>query len=378
MLRGPILALFVVATSYGLVLPVLPALIDRAGGADLAESTGALMAMYTLATVVASPLWGFWLDRGSPRRILVVGLVGQALVQWGLLITTSLAELYALRALQGAFAAAAMPAVLTMAARLSLREEYAAAVARATRAALLGTLVGPILGGALAEGDDVWRPLAATSALTLVAAWTLLRLRIADAVPGPLVAPPLANRPRLWRLAVAAVVAGTAMGMMEVGISVRGREAMGLSAASIGLMFSGCGLVMIAVQTLVFRPTRTPESLWRLMAPALLLSALGVGSLASAREPWMLGAVVAVVAAGGGVLQPTISLWIARSAGRAQGVQLGLRAALGGIGQASGALLAGFAFRLNSGQWVWIVLVVALAGATAAMLARSTPPRASE
>ena len=154
---------------------------------------------------------------------------------------------------------------------------------------------------------------------------------------------------------------------------MRGREALGLSASSIGLMFSGCGLVMILVQTGVFRPQRDPASLWRLLAPAFLISALGVGVLRWASETWMLSAVVALVAAGGGVLLPTISLWIVRSAGRAHGLQLGLRAALGGLGQAAGALLAGVAFRAQAPQTFWIAPVIGLAAGIAWALTRRPP-----
>jgi predicted MFS family arabinose efflux permease len=169
------------------------------------------------------------------------------------------------------------------------------------------------------------------------------------------------------------MVAGLVMGAMEVGVSVRGREELGLSAPAIGLLFSGCGLVMIAVQTGVFQPQRDPTSLWRWLAPAFLVSALGVGVLRWTSEAWMLGAVVALVAAGGGVLQPTISLWIVRSAGRAHGLQLGLRAALGGLGQAAGALLGGVAFRAQTPQTAWIAVVVGLAVVVAIALARRPP-----
>lgn len=377
-LRGPLWALFVVATAYGLVLPVLPALLGQAAPGGIAAATGALMATYTLATVVASPVWGWLLDRFPARRLLLIGLLGQGLVQLALWWPPSLTSLVVIRALQGALGAVAVPAVLTLAAQWCPPAVYGAAVARVSRAALLGGLAGPLLGGVLAQGASLRLPIAVATVLILIAAVALVWVRAAPVAALAQTVTPRPDRPRLWLLAAAAMIAGLLMGAMEVGISVRGREALGLSASSIGLMFSGCGLVMIAVQTAVFRPQRDPASLWGLMAPAFLISALGVGALRWASETWMLSAVVALVAAGGGVLLPTISLWIVRSAGRAHGLQLGLRAALGGLGQAAGALLAGVAFRAQSPQVGWIVLVIALTGAIAVAIARRPPVQGAE
>jgi DHA1 family multidrug resistance protein-like MFS transporter len=372
-LRGPLWALFVVATAYGLVLPVLPALLGSAVPGGVAAATGALMATYTLATVVASPLWGWLLDRFPARRLLLIGLLGQGLVQLALWWPPSLTTLVVIRALQGALGAVAVPAVLTLAAQWCPPALYGAAVARVSRAALLGGLAGPLLGGVLAQGASLRLPVAVATGLILIAAVAIARVDGTPVGASAETVAPTADRPRLWLLGAAAMIAGMAMGAMEVGISVRGREALGLSASSIGLMFSGCGLVMILVQTGVFRPQRDPASLWRLLAPAFLISALGVGVLRWASETWMLSAVVVLVAAGGGVLLPTISLWIVRSAGRAHGLQLGLRAALGGLGQAAGALLAGVAFRAQAPQTVWIVIVVGLAVGIALALARRPP-----
>jgi len=377
-LRGPLLALFVIATAYGLVLPVLPALLATVAPEDIAAATGMMMATYTLATVVASPVWGWLLDRYSARRLLLIGLVGQGLVQLALWWPSSLTVLVLVRALQGALGAVAVPAVLTLAAQWCPPPVYGTAVARVSRAALLGGRAGPLLGGALAQGASLRLPIALATGLILIAAIAVARIRTLPTTASLAAPSRLPDRPRLWLLAAAAMVAGLVMGAMEVGVSVRGREELGLSAPAIGLLFSGCGLVMIAVQTGVFQPQRDPTSLWRWLAPAFLVSALGVGVLRWTSEAWMLGAVVALVAAGGGVLQPTISLWIVRSAGRAHGLQLGLRAALGGLGQAAGALLGGVAFRAQTPQTAWIAVVVGLAVVVAVAIARRPPVQGAE
>lgn len=370
-LGGALLAVFVTALAYGLVLPLLPALLGRLNVADAASATGTLMAAYTIATVVFSPLWGVLLDRRPAFAILIVGVAGQGLVPLLLLAPTDLSALYMIRALQGALAAAVVPAALTLAARCAAPEQHAIAVARVTRAALLGGLSGPLVSGMFARGADLGLPLAVTTALTLIAV-VAVRRGSRDGVPQHVltanaVAP--RNVAPLARLAYAAIVAGLVMGAMEVGIAVRGREVVGLDAAAVGLMFSGCGVVMIVVQALVYRPQNDAFDLWRLLAPAFLVSAVGLGLLAMARQAWVLSLVVAMVAGGGGVLLPTISLWIVRCAGRAHGLQLGLRAALGGLGQAAGATVAGYAFRARAPLAVLALLLI-IAPVLAAWLVR--------
>lgn len=129
-LGGALLAVFAAALGYGLVLPVLPALVARTPGADLAVGAGSLMAAFTFATVIASPVWGWLLDRWSPRSMLVIGLFGQGLALAALTIPVSLPGLHMIRAAQGALAAAVIPAALVAVTRITATEGHGQAVSR--------------------------------------------------------------------------------------------------------------------------------------------------------------------------------------------------------------------------------------------------------
>lgn len=380
-LGGALLAVFAAALGYGLVLPVLPALVARTPGADLAVGTGSLMAAFTFATVIASPLWGWLLDRWSPRSMLMLGLFGQGLALAALTIPVSLLGLHLIRAAQGALAAAVIPAALVAVTRITASEAHGQAVSRVSRAALLGALAGPAVGGLFASGADLRLPVVLASLLSLGAMAAALRTHAAKypevhpATNSAIVEHIVTPGSTLARLAFGAVVAGLAMGAMEVGVAVRGREAFALGSAGIGLMISGCSVVMIVVQVLVFRPDRRPAGLWRLLAPSFLLSALalallGIGNL------WILAGVVVLVGAGGGILLPVISLWIVRVARQGvHGFHLGLSAALNAFGQALGALAAAMMYRSQAPAWSLVIAVVALVTVAAWILQR-LPKRA--
>jgi len=380
-LGGALLAVFAAALGYGLVLPVLPALVARTPGADLAVGTGSLMAAFTFATVIASPVWGWLLDRWSPRSMLVIGLFGQGLALAALTIPVSLLELHVIRAAQGALAAAVIPAALVTVTRITEAEGHGQAVSRVSRAALLGALAGPAVGGLFASGADLRLPVVLASLLALGAMATVLKSHAATrqeshpaanpTIAGHIAAP----RSTLARLASGAALAGLAMGAMEVGVAVRGREVFALGSAGVGLMISGCSVVMIVVQLLVFRPDRRPASLWLLLAPSFLLSALalallGIGNL------WILGGVVVLVGAGGGILLPVISLWIVRAARQGvHGFHLGLSAALNAFGQALGALAAAMMYRSQAPAW-WLVVAIVGLVMLAAWILQRLPKRA--
>ncbi|MEB3329444.1 MAG: MFS transporter, partial [Candidatus Sericytochromatia bacterium] len=80
MARSPLAILFLTVfldlLGFGLILPQLPYYAVRFGAGALA--VGGLMAVYSLAQMVASPLWGGVSDRVGRRPVLNVSLIGSA------------------------------------------------------------------------------------------------------------------------------------------------------------------------------------------------------------------------------------------------------------------------------------------------------------
>ena len=73
-----VLAVFTVSVGFGVVLPLLPYLIERLLGAgveaaQISRHTGLLTAVYTLSLFLFAPLWGRLSDRRGPRGVLLIG-----------------------------------------------------------------------------------------------------------------------------------------------------------------------------------------------------------------------------------------------------------------------------------------------------------------
>ena len=388
-----LLAVLVVSLGYGVVLPILPLLVERAMGADatpaaVARHTGLLTGAFTLAPLALAPLWGYLSDRLGRRLIIVAGLIGFGITLAASAFPTGLAPAYAGRLLNGAFAAAVTPAALAAIAERAPDEAWRARwFAAVGMVAIVGALVGPMLGGLMyrwsPEGGSLARPFLLPAGLALTAALAVQRFGILHppeprasqgrARPCPRAAVPLRRL-----LLLAAAVAGS-IGAFEVGLTLRGR-ALAMSPYEIGIMFAECSLVMLLAQALLFSGLIRPAaSRWAIL-PALLVTAGGLALLpAVTGVPARLTA-IAAVAGGAGVLAPVLGYWISFGAGKAQGVQLGWQSAALSFGQGVGSVGSGLLFGLAGlpgAAFLVAGAALALAAAASLGLARSLAPLAA-
>lgn len=357
---GP-LAAAASALAYAVVLPMLPSLAATLSTAPAAPLTGRLMAAYSVAVVLTAPLWARLCIR-YPRRVLRIGLVGQAAALAIALAPASVVSLLVMRTLQGVFAGAVLPALWAWASGEAVgdhdRSQRLADIARGT---LVGGLFGPAVGGLLA-GATLAAPAAAGMAVLALAALAAPRVPVAVLRSDP--SRPLHRSALAFWLALGALAAA-AMSVYEVGLTTRGRLALGLTPREIGWMFTGCGVVMLVAQSAVFRRGHDPRRAFVWVAPAFAATGLGLAVLAVEPTGWSLSLGVALTASGGGILQPALAYWTARAAGDATGTLLGLRAAIATAGQAAGSVLGGYAFAPSSaGRAVLFATLSALGLAT--------------
>ncbi|WP_342236197.1 MFS transporter [Inquilinus sp. OTU3971] len=153
-------AVFVTALGYGIVLPVLPLIVQRLTGtsepAVIARHTAFITAIFAAAPLAAAYPWGRCSDRIGRRPILVVGLVGFGLTLAASGMVESLPVLYAIRLLNGGFAATIVPAALAYTAD-SETDEYRRVrrFSWISMASIIGFLAGPMLGGVTARWDGL-------------------------------------------------------------------------------------------------------------------------------------------------------------------------------------------------------------------------------
>lgn len=361
-----------VALAYPVVLPVLPTVV--ATSQSSARMTAELRAVYSAAMVVTAPIWEG--PAALPAHQLVrLSLLGQTVAMTMLLRPSGTTILLFARGLQGIFASAALPALKTAASHAARSEgDRSQRLADLSRAALVGGLFGPGVGGATATNGDLTAPV-----LIAVAVLVLAAVAQRPGTSSPAIAlPDSIARPRhrdVVALLALAALAAAAMSVHEVGLATRARLVEGLSAREVGFMFTGCGVVMLLSQSLVFRPHHDPLRAFGWVGPAFVATAAGLALLAWLGGTWPSAGGLVLVAAGAGVLQPALTYWISRAAGDAQATSLGWRASVTTAGQTLGSLAGGVAFAATiAGNTALGALLVALLAAALFALARRRSP----
>lgn len=377
-----VLAVFVVSIGYGVVLPLLPYLIERLLGvgvqaAQVSQHTGLLTAVYTLSLFLFSPLWGRLADRRGAHDVLLIGLVGFAVTSLVFSFVESISAVYVERALSGLFAAAVTPVAAAAVGALTTTEQ-----ARARRltfvsmAGISGFLLGPMLGIFITRFvtfvvtqtlpvGSIAMPLAATGILAFLAALAV-RLAVPQGrryEPGNVKTADVVTNPKslVPTLLALSFIISTGVGVFEVGLALRGKEQLGLSHYQIALMFTECSLVMFMMQAIVFSPWFKPAMTRWLIAPALAVLAVALYLVPRASDFPLMLAVIGAVAASAGVLSPIVTYWISAKAGSAQGWELGKQTAAASLGTTLGSAAGGLLFNFTALPGASFILAAILA-----------------
>lgn len=377
-------SVFTVSMGFGVVLPLLPYLIERLLGAgsdagQVAQSTGLLTGLYMFALFLFAPMWGKLSDRYGRRNILVIGLTGFGATMATFAFIESLAAIYAERFLSGMFAAAVTPVALAAIGDIAAPDQTRARhLTFVSLAGVTGFLLGPMVGVFIAQGaagilpatsptGSLAFPLAATAMLAFILAASTMRL-LPRANKTNLISNQGAEttqtfRTLMPRMLVLAFIVSAAVGVFEVGLALRGKQELGLTQYQVAIMFTECSLVMIIVQAIVFSPWVRAETTRWFLAPALAILAIGLFLVPRADNFAMMLLVVGAVAASAGIISPILTYWISSKAGHAQGSQLGKQTAAASLGAAIGSAAGGLLFDvtwLPNASFVLIAAMTAL------------------
>lgn len=394
------LAVFTVSMGYGSVLPVMQSVLIRSGlepTRDLMSiNTALLTGAYMLALAASSPAWGKMADRGGRRAVVLMSLAGSAGTSMAFAAPMALWAGYALRVLNGAFAAGVLPAALAHISDTSEGADRAGRVGRVTAAATLGFLAGPALSGWMVGVDPLSS--SAPRAAQIVAVPSLVigfmalvvfgasRALLPESLPASdtagRTAAPLTSDVGLPRRAVSLSVVrllalsalGTfALGSFEVGSSLRAQQVLGSGPREVSLIFVGCGLIMLAIQAGLVRPALVRVGATRIVVVTLLVTAAGFVLLSAASQYGTFFLAGGAIAAGTGLLVPVIAYSASQGEDRVRGTTLGWQGAAAGLGQALGSGVSGMVFGLSVAAPFWITAGLLVLGVTLRPQAESAP-----
>lgn len=174
------------AFSIMTIEPVLPLYIAQIRGTvrDASLAAGIVFSLAGIASVVFAPRWGRQADRVGFQRVLWIGLIGGGLGNIAQMIFPNLWAFAATRFIYGAFFCAVFPALNGLIVRSTGAEFRGRAFSLNQSANQIGTLFGPLVGGALATVMPARGVFVVTGVLLLCTAgvswWTSQRRPVAE------------------------------------------------------------------------------------------------------------------------------------------------------------------------------------------------------
>ncbi len=336
---------------FGMLFPVLARYSEDLGATP--TEAGLLVASFSLAQLVFSPISGRLSDRIGRKPVLIASLVGTAIGSLLTGLAGSLWVLFAARLLDGASGASVSVAQAAVT-DVATPEERPRLLGLLGAAFGVGFALGPAIGGVAALVDHrlPFFVAAAIAGVNAVVAVKRLpethhdrdRIEAHAAAAGTR---PSAPRERgLVVLLVASFLGLVAFAGFEATFSLLADDRFGLSESATYAVFFAIGVVLVVVQggavhTVVAR-LGEPASI-RL---GFALNALGLLLLAPPEGGWwLLVPALLLLCVGQGVLAPTLSSLVAARAGRERtGGALGVQQAAGGLARVTGPALGGVLF----------------------------------
>lgn len=144
-----LLNIFLAFLGIGLIIPVMPSLINELG--ITGTTVGYLTATFAIAQLIVSPFAGKAVDSIGRKIVIVIGLFIFGISEFLFGIGQEVSTLFISRVLGGVSAAMIMPAVTAFIADITTMDNRPKAMGYMSAAISTGFIIGPGIGGILAE-----------------------------------------------------------------------------------------------------------------------------------------------------------------------------------------------------------------------------------
>ncbi|MBS1303962.1 TCR/Tet family MFS transporter [Loktanella sp. SALINAS62] len=270
-MRLPVLFILITimidAMGIGLILPVMPALIQEVEGLGLTRAAvwgGILATIFAVMQFMFGPLLGAISDRYGRRPVLLVALAVMAL-DYILMALAHTIWLLVIGRIIGGITAATQSTAGAYMADISAPQEKSANFGLIGAAFGVGFVLGPLMGGVLAEYGTraPFYAAAFLAAANLIFGWFVLPETVTDRIRRPFSwrrANPvgafrhIAALPGVRRLLIVTFVYGVAFYVYPAIWAYFGQERFGWGPGMVGLSLGMFGIGIAVVQGLLIRP----------------------------------------------------------------------------------------------------------------------------
>ncbi|MDN7245120.1 MFS transporter [Planococcus shenhongbingii] len=350
--------MFIAIASFGIIVPILPAYLVSINQGGTAA--GLMIAIFAGAQLLFSPLGGKWADVYGPRKVIILGLSLLTISMLMFYATDSIWILYASRIVGGIGDAFLVPGIFTYVAGITTAAQRAKGTGLVTASMSLGLVIGPGIGGFLAE-VDLKLPFLVSAIVTFTAVlFSLVLLKeIKPTADSTKQAEEFANdesmlqqigrsvkMPYFIPLIITFVMSFGLVAYESV-IGMYLTNEFGSTSKDIAMMITATGLVSVIVQVfavdrLIRRFGEVPVLISFLgLATAGFLLSLVAGSYAA------FFGVSLVIFLAMAILRPVLNILISKMAQGEVGFAMGMNTSYMSLGNVLGPLSAGLLFDVN-------------------------------
>ena len=346
--------MFIAVGSFGIIIPILPAYLLSIGQGGTAA--GLMIAIFAGAQLVMSPIAGKWTDRYGRRIMIISGLSGLALSMFVFYFSDSIGVLYLSRVIGGVGAALLIPAIFAYVADITTMDQRAKGNSFISASMSLGIVIGPGIGGFLADfGLKMPLLISAIVGLAAVAFSAFMleesmdtKIEVSNEKPEPMVKEIAQsfNKPYFIPLVITLVMSFGLMAYESVlGLFVD--NVFGATPKDIAVLVTSTGIISVIIQ--LFAVDWIVRKFGEAVVLNIFLALAALGFLLSIFVPSyiMFFGVTMIIFLSTSILRPVLTTLISKLAGNEQGFAMGMNNAYMSIGNVLGPLLAGLLFDVH-------------------------------
>lgn len=361
-----LLNLFISFLGISLVIPVMPSIMNELHISGTV--VGYLFAVFALTQLVVSPIAGRWADRFGRKRLILLGLIIFAFSEVLFGIGRTVEVLFISRIFGGLSAAFTMPAVTAYIADITDVKTRPKAYGYMSAAINTGFIIGPGLGGFIAEyGYRLPFFFAAGFALfAFIMSLILLREpeRHLDNKQVPIEKNGIKHMftPVFFIPFIIIFIFSFGLASFESLFSLFVDHKFAFSPKDIAIMITGGGIIGAVAQVFLF----DRMTLWwgeiRLVRYCLILSIILVFSMTVVNNYLSIMFVTFTVFVGFDMMRPAITNYLSKIAGDEQGFVGGMNSMFTSLGNVFGPIVGGMLFDINLNYPFYFATIVLMIG----------------
>ncbi|MEB8131373.1 multidrug efflux MFS transporter NorA [Mammaliicoccus sciuri] len=341
--------IFLMFLGISIVIPVLPTILHDLdlNGSDL----GMLVAVFAMFQMIASPFGGRFADKFGKKIIIIIGLLLFSISEFIFAMGNTFSILLVSRVLGGISAAFVMPGVNGMIGDLSTSENRAKNFSYMSAVINTGFIVGPGVGGFLAEISHRM-PFYFAGVLGIIALlFSVFLLKEASDDDTNETARPKVKEPFPYKLFIVPVIImlilSYGLASTETMFSLYTAEKVGFEPKDISIAITGGAIVGVIFQLFLFEKLVGKIGEIKLTLFSLIYSVLILGAFVYASHYITVMLVSFVIFIGFDLIRPSMTNYFSKLAGNNQGTAGGLNSAATSVGNLIGPLVAGAAFDIK-------------------------------